>query len=375
MTAAVVLVGITLGSGVIAVVCILFLLSAGVAYYLATDIETPALSRSTDNPLMSPSKGHYWESEAVFNPGAFVYNGKVHLFYRAMGTDGISRIGYAVSEDGVHFDRLPDPVFDRGAGFLLSKGKRVYAPLSYDTTTHPSGGGWGGCEDPRVLIMDNKVYMHFIAFEGWHSIRTALTSLSLADFNAGIWNWSEPLFLSPPDETQKNWVLFPEKIGGKYAILHSIAPYIQIAFVDDLKTFDGTHFIQGSSRSGGRPQHWDKMVRGAGAPPLRTEKGWLLLYHAMNPEEPSVGYKVGAMLLDLEDPTKVLYRSNTPILEAQEWYEHDAKPNVVYASGAVIFGEDLIVYYGGGDKHVGAARTPLTLFLQALTLPENAVEI
>jgi len=112
-------------------------------------------------------------------------------------------------------------------------------------------------------------------------------------------------------------------------------------------------------------------VRGAGAPPLKTPKGWLLLYHGFDERHPEIGYKVGAMLLDLKDPTKVLYRSAEPILESKEWYENDWKPGVTYASGTVIVGSDLLVYYGGGDKCIAVAKADLNEFLESLASDEN----
>jgi predicted GH43/DUF377 family glycosyl hydrolase len=94
--------------------------------------------------------------------------------------------------------------------------------------------------------------------------------------------------------------------------------------------------------------------------------GWLLLYHANDKRDPGK-YKLGAMLLDLNDPTKVLYRANAPLLGPEEWYENDGKPGVVYTCGAVIVNDNLIVYYGGGDKHIAVARANIQEFLKALT--------
>ena len=106
-------------------------------------------------------------------------------------------------------------------------------------------------------------------------------------------------------------------------------------------------------------------MRGAGPPPLKTDQGWLLLYHATDANDPGK-YKVGAMLLDLNDPTKVLYRSPRPILTPLMNYENDGKPGVVYASGAIIKNNDLLVYYGGGDRHVCIAQTPVKILLEWL---------
>lgn len=334
------------------------------------------LERIPRNPVLAPIREHPWESEAVFNPAAFYHDGRVHLFYRALGRDGISRIGYASSPDGIHFDeRQPYPAYEPQET-ALGRGRTLEHNRSY-AIYHPglwvSGGGWGGAEDPRAVTADDKVYLLFTLFQGWNSARVALTSLHLSDFARRDWRWKKTALLSPPDEVHKNWLLFPEKIKGRYAVLHSITPKVAVHYVDDLSEFDNEDvFIQGSGRSGGRATHWDKQVRGAGAPPIKTEEGWLLLYHAVNPEHHN-GYNVGVMLLDLEDPTRVRYRSNVPILVPELWYENDWKPGVIYASGAVVLGDDLFVYYGGGDKYVAAARAPLRDFLRKLTSHEHVV--
>ncbi len=344
-------------------------------YYWYTHVSKPVeLKRFKENPILSPRREVWWESEAVFNPAALYSDGRVHLLYRALGPDGISRIGYASSADGIHFDeRLPHPVFQPDRSFGIPNQNRIYGPLSYSQTSYASGGGWGGCEDPRMVKIDDHVHMTFVAFDGWGFVRVALASILHASFLGKKWNWKQPVLMSPPGEIHKNWVLFPEKINGKYAILHSLTPKILVDYVDNLEAFDGTKFIYGSTRAGGREGEWDNIVRGAGAPPIKTPYGWLLFYHGMNSQEPHIGYKVGAMLLDLDDPTQVLYRSAYPILTPNEWYEHDWKPNVVMATGAVVVGDELLVYYGGGDKHIAAARTDLRDFIRRLQTDEHIV--
>ena len=370
---AVVLAGVALSTfGIILVFIALFLGFSALCAFLFWGKKPPALTRSKKNPILKPIPEHWWESEAVFNPAAFVYDGRVHLLYRAMGVDGISRIGYASSPDGIHFDqRLPYPVYDQGAGFDVSQRSPSYMPLAYNTAQYASGGGWGGVEDPRAVVLDNRLYISFSAFEGWNSIRMTLTSLGLRDLQSERWHWKIPFAISPPGQTHKNWVLFPEKIGGKFAILHALTPRILVAYVDSLE-YLSTHPIQSNNVRSGYPGAWDEFVRGAGAPPIKTNEGWLLLYHGMKPDE-GAGYNVGAMLLDLQDPSKVLYRSAQPILTPTEWYENDWKPGVVYASGAVVFGSDLLVYYGGGDKYTGVARANLHNFLHKLTHKQRAV--
>ncbi|MDZ4226445.1 MAG: glycosidase [Patescibacteria group bacterium] len=332
------------------------------------------LKRQKENPILGPDPAHWWESEAVFNPAAVYDQGRVHVLYRALGQDGISRIGYASSKDGVHFDeRLPYPVFNPTRDFEVPSAARVYGPLSYSQTAYASGGGWGGSEDPRLVAIDDHIHMTFVAFDGWGYVRVALTSILKKDFLKKEWVWKNPALLSPPNEIHKNWVLFPEKIGGRYAILHSITPKILIEYVDSLEEFDAPdRFIRGSTRAGGREGKWDDIALGAGAPPLKTLYGWLVFYHGRSSKQPHIGYKVGAMLLDLDDPRRVLYRSNLPVLEPKEWYENDWKPGVTYASGAVIAGEDLFVYYGGGDKRVAVAKANLRDFLRQLMHGEHA---
>jgi predicted GH43/DUF377 family glycosyl hydrolase len=336
------------------------------------------LHRYGRNPILSPTF-HEWESHAVLNPAAFVDQERVHLLYRAMGPDGISRLGYASSSDGIHFDeRLDKPVFVPGKGFGSPTPNAVHGKKAYDIIENPSGGGWAGCEDPRAVKIDGKVHLSFVAFDGWQFVRQAMTSISLENIHKHKWNWKKPVLVSKPGEIQKNWVLFPEKINGKYAILHGLSPKIHIQYIDDLKELNGKNFINSLPQVGGRgyhdpsrQHHWDNVVRGAGAPPLKTSLGWLQLYHALDKSDPGK-YKIGAMVLDLEDPAKVLFRTNEPILAPKEWYENDGKPGVVYTCGAVILGENLIVYYGGGDKHIAAARANVEQFLNALTAGTQA---
>ncbi|MDE2037890.1 MAG: hypothetical protein KGI69_01530 [Patescibacteria group bacterium] len=335
------------------------------------------LSRHARNPLISPQPHVEWESEGTFNPAAVCDDeGTVHLFYRAIGGDGISRIGYARSPDGLDVSyRSPFPVFNPQPGFGMPDPMRVPGPHGYDIAEHPSGGGWGGAEDPRAVRIGDRVYMTYMAFEGWESMRIAVTSIGLDDLKRRRWAWKRPVLISPARKRNKNWVLFPEKIRGKFAILHGLSPKVLIDYVDSVDDFFGKRQIDSASDHGGwgyadpgRAGHWDRRMRGTGSPPIRTGLGWLVLYHAFDERDPrkAVGYSVGALVLDPDEPTRVLYRSPEPILLPEAPYENDGKPGVVYASGAVVKDGMLHVYYGGGDKHVCAARTPLRSLLDWL---------
>ncbi|MDQ5955630.1 MAG: hypothetical protein QG621_633, partial [Patescibacteria group bacterium] len=344
-------------------------------YWKPATQEKSWLNRSSENPVLGPDPSAWWESEAVFNPAAFVHEGKIHLLYRAIGSDGVSRIGYAMSDDGVHFTRHREPAYDPSGEMLRraaeSRKRLSYTPLSYSPVNYGSGGGWGGSEDPRAVIIDGELHMTFTSFEGWSNVRIMMTTMSLENLSCGLFNWSNGVYLSPPGEVQKNWVLFPEKIKGRFALMHNIYPTVEIAYFTQKQIEDGEYICSRFAREA-RKGAWDTYMRGAGAPPLKTPEGWLLLYHAVDEKEPHK-YKVGALLLDLADPTKVLYRSDTPILEPDHWYENDWKPGVVYASGAVIFNGELIVYYGGGDKYIAAAKANLNDFLYKLTHHQQAV--
>jgi predicted GH43/DUF377 family glycosyl hydrolase len=323
------------------------------------------LERHESNPIIEPREGNYWEMKATFNPGAIYADHRVHLLYRAIGGDDISVLGYASSDDGISFAERPDKPAYVPFSTKATTPKEEQKPLS---SAYFSGGGWnGGCEDPRLTLIGDRVYLTYTAFDGWGSIRIALSSIALQDFLKKNWKWKKPALISPAGEIHKNWVLFPEKIHGKFAILHSISPKILVDYFDNLEDFDEEGAVIRSkydrvSNTGA----WDSWIRGAGPPPLKTKDGWLLLYHAMDLRDPN-RYKLGAMILDAADPTKILYRSHSPILEPDFDYEnHGFKAGVVYSCGAVINEGELYVYYGGADSVTCVAMANLDTFLNEL---------
>src|SRR3990167_8792913 len=183
------------------------------------------------------------------------------------------------------------------------------------------------------------------------------------------WRWKEPIRISPPHQMHKNWVIFPEKIKGQYALLHSLTPKIAIHYCDNLE--DGTLCVDSYYHSNVGSTTWDNWVRGVGPPPIKTVDGWLVLYHAMDTHDPNK-YKIGAMLLDLADPTKVRFRSAYPILEPCLRYEMEGgKAGVVYSCGAAVMDDDtLFVYYGAGDTVLCVAHVNLTDLLTGIKTSE-----
>ncbi|MDE2019341.1 MAG: hypothetical protein KGJ13_03265 [Patescibacteria group bacterium] len=325
--------------------------------------KEPPLHKHESNPIIEPREGNWWEMKATFNPGAVFADNRVHLLYRAIGGNDVSVLGYASSDNGITVtERLDEPAF------VPIVKKKPVSPYPTPRIDYLSGGGWnGGCEDPRLTLIDDRVYLTYTAFDGWGSIRIALSSIGRDDFLAKRWKWKNAMLISPPGEVHKNWVLFPEKINGKFAILTSISPEIMIEYVDDLNEFErDDRFIRSHYDRHANTKSWDSWVRGAGPPPIKTKLGWLLFYHAMDTRDPN-RYKLGAMVLDGSDPTKILYRTRAPILEPDEWYENTGwKSGVVYSCGAVVKDGTLFVYYGGADSVSCVAMADLDKFLDEL---------
>jgi len=297
------------------------------------------MERYVDNPILQPIERHTWESREVFNPAATYLEGKVHLLYRAKGNDNISRIGYASSTDGCHInERLPKP---------------VYAPKAACEKD--------GCEDPRITQIGNQLIMAYTALQEYSHVQIfqiALTTIRKQDFIQKKWNWS-PRKLPFPGIRNKDAVLFPEKIGGRYVMLHRIDPDICIAFSEDLE-----HWCDIKSMMKPRAYGWDNWRIGAGGTPIKLDDYWLVIYHGVSLDR---AYSLGIVLLDAKRPERVLYRSRKPILEPIAPYERFGKvPNVVFSCGNIIIGDELFVYYGAADSVTCVARVKLEKLLTTL---------
>lgn len=319
------------------------------------------LKRFKDNPIIKPNANNSWESRAAFNTAAVYEDGRVHFVYRALGDKDLSVFGYATSKDGVNIDeRLDEPIYIPKEPFE-TPGQRVMASLA---DHYLSGGGYGGVEDPRITKVDDKFYMTYVAFDGATPPRVAITSIKVDDFLARKWDkWERPRLISAPGMVNKNAVIFPEKVNGKYVVFHRVFPNILVDFVDDLEFND---YLKGQYVITPRKDHWDSKKIGAGAPPIKTKDGWLLIYQSVGHQDSS-RYKIGAMVLDINDPTKVLYRSNQPLISPDMPYENEGhKAGVVYPCGAIVKDDNLFVYYGGADTVVCAASENLDKFLYQL---------
>lgn len=278
------------------------------------------LKRFLKNPILRPKKQNDWESKLVFNPAAVYENGLFHLLYRAVGEDNISRIGYAVSANGYEFFRLDKPVFTP-IGILESK----------------------GCEDPRLVSLEGKFYMTYTAYS-LKGVRVSLAS------TRNFIKW-ERFGVVLPDMENKDAVLFPEKIGGRYIMLHRpMDPprSIWIAYSNDLVRWGDFKKVMAPIEG-----RWDGVGIGSASPPVKTERGWLLIYHGIDKDGV---YRLGAALLDLDDPSRVIGRYPEPILEPEEDYELRGEVReVVFGCGICEMEDKYFIYYGAADKVICGA--------------------
>ncbi len=310
------------------------------------------LRRAEENPIIKPIKDHPWESKATFNPGALYLQRKVHIIYRAMSEDNTSTFGYATSEDGVHIDyRSAEP---------------VYTPrVEFEQKGVP--GGNSGCEDPRLTRINDRIYMFYTAYNGKNPPRVAVTYIRVADFLKQKWDWSKPSLITPPQYDNKDAFLFPEAIDEKYLCVHRLGNCIDYDFCANLDArLKGNIWLDEHRWIEPRKGWWDSEKVGAAGPPFRTKEGWLMLYHGVSAD---CVYRVGAVLLDLNNPVKVLARTIYPIFEPEARYEKEGQvPNVVFPCGNVVLGDKLYVYYGGGDSVVGVATVKIGELLRILKL-------
>jgi predicted GH43/DUF377 family glycosyl hydrolase len=307
------------------------------------------LERFSENPIVSPIKDHEWESKSTFNPASLYLDNKFHILYRALNDTDISTIGYAMSTDGFHVDeRLSEPIYTPRAAFEKSETR----------------GGYG-CEDPRLTLIDDRIYMCYTAYGGGGNASVALTSIGKDDFLKKQWNWKMPIVISPPGIFDKNACILSEKINGRYALFHRIDHYIWVDYVDDLE-FEKKKWIEGQVVLRPRPDSWDSLKIGISGPPIKTDEGWILLYHGLSKSDGK--YRLGAVLLDSVDLDQVLSRLDDPILEPEASYETEGeRADTVFPCGVVLKDDKLFVYYGGADTYTAVATIELKKLLKKLT--------
>jgi beta-1,2-mannobiose phosphorylase / 1,2-beta-oligomannan phosphorylase len=332
---------------------------------------TVKFERCPENPIVRP--GLYdWRMATVFNPGVILDDdGKVYLYERAAG--GLRPfhcyIGLLESDDGIHFRHVVDkPVF----------------------TPEMAGCKYGSVQDPRVVKIDGTYYMTY-AYRpyAWNSHPTGLgvPESFQAEFpgfsgrpednqtRSGIAvstdrvHWEHLCWPTPVELDDRDVILFPEKINGRFALLRrplqfvgpeygTETPGVWICFSEDLEHWSDPVLLAASE------QPWENGRIGGSTPPVRTDRGWLVLYHGVEEAYPPtrrVVYRMGAMMLDLEDPTKVLARTRDFLMEPEAYYEKFGLyiPNVIFPTGNIVKDGRLHVYYGAADTAIGLATADL----------------
>lgn len=347
--------------------------------------------RHPANPIVRP--GLYdWRRAVTFNPAVIQAEGRTWMFERAAGSlrPFICALGGLVSDDGVNFTHFRDqPVF----------------------TPAMCGSAIGSVQDPRIVALEGRYWMTF-AYRpyAWSSHPTAVgvpeshetdfpdlppappaAAAGSANVSGGrsdnltrsglavsdnLTDWSFHGWITPPETDDRNVVLFPAKIGGRYAVLRrplhgtgtsaaGSGSHIWISFSDDLQQWSPPELIARGETA------WETNRIGASTPPLQTEHGWLLFYHGVEDADPAqrrVIYRMGAMLLDLEDPRRVIARCPTPLLEPETYYERVGAyiPEVVFPTACLQVGEMLRLYYGVCDTAICLAEAPLAEVLAAV---------
>jgi predicted GH43/DUF377 family glycosyl hydrolase len=323
------------------------------------------LQRYEKNPILIPNEANWWESKAVFNCAILHYENKFHMLYRAIGEYEryISRIGYASSPDGYSFAR---------SNHIALEPTQDYEKY--------------GIEDPRMVEIDNQVYITYVILSAYVTDGAIVEASTALATTTDFLKYTRLRVITSKGSNNKDVVLFPEKMSqqqssvlslssssnnadgaGKYFFLHRPSSWIGSTYgVDKPSIWLGegnalTNFEKHTLLL--KPEEdWEELKVGAGPPPIKTRAGWLVIYHGVSREKV---YSAGAALLDLHDPSKIIGRTKTPILEPKEPYEKLGDVNnVVFPTGACVVDNDkLFVYYGAADKVCCLATADLNYLL------------
>jgi predicted GH43/DUF377 family glycosyl hydrolase len=342
--------------------------------FVKVDEVNPILGPKSSTEFLCPVRKTpvKWEEKDVFNPAAVVQNGKVVLLYRAEDKvgkfAGTSRIGIAYSADGVNFKREATPV--------LYPAEDVFKQYEWE----------GGCEDPRVVQDANGTYyMTYSAWEGTNSYMSIATSKDLK-----TWIKHGPVFRKAAGgKYLKVWAksgaivsklvgdkMVAQKINGKYWMYWGDT-HIFLATSEDLINWTPVTYNQGETRDqtvrpmygdikpifGPRKGKFDSDLVEPGPAPMITKKGILMIYNSRNNErngDPALAhgtYSAGQILLDSNDPTKVLQRSENYFITPDRDFEINGQVNrVCFVEGLVYFKNKWFLYYGTADSKIAVAR-------------------
>lgn len=341
--------------------------------------------RFTENPLLSPAdlkpSRAGLEISCLLNPGVFTFEGKTWLLVRVAERpaqqEGI--ISFPVlKEDGIEIIEIPsdDPELNagdprviryKGVDYLTTlshlrllcseDGIRFYEPEGYPLLQGENTQEAFGIEDCRVSLLDGTYYLTYTAVSEQGVGVGLRTTKDWKHFE------SEGMIIPPHN---KDCAIFEEKINGKFYALHRPSSvdiggnYIWLA-----ESPDGIHWGKHKCIITTRKNSWDSARVGGGAAPIKTEKGWLEIYHGANAAHQ---YCLGAFLLDLLDPSIVIARSEKPIMMPTTTYELSGFfGHVVFTNGHVVKGDELTIYYGAADEFVCGAKFSIAEILNSLS--------
>jgi beta-1,2-mannobiose phosphorylase / 1,2-beta-oligomannan phosphorylase len=327
-------------------------------------------------PILTPRQNIAWESKAVFNPGVVYDNGVFHMLYRSSPAEmmadkprvnrpgmrflhNVSRIGYASSTDGIHFTPKDVPF--------------IAPDQDYDRY---------GCEDPRISKIGDTFYITYTAInrpleDKANPARVRIALASTKDFVA-----VKKYGIIGPEKTSKAAAFFTEPVnGGKIALALTISSdskdsHVAVRYYNTLEQAlhptkqEWKNFLANSQETA-LLQTYSWLERGPelGAPPIKTDKGWLFVYSS---ESMASVWTITAGLADFAKPHKLIARTPGYLLQPVTTYEREGiVPNVTFPSAAVIVGDELWVYYGAGDTVIGLATCKLNKLLDYLEQCKN----
>jgi beta-1,2-mannosidase len=307
------------------------LLASALAIAAAQGMAFGSWHRASETPIIS-RQGTTWQSAGTFNPAVVLHDRKFVMLYRAQDRNGTSRLGYAESSDGLHFTRRPEPV------------------LSPETDYERDGG----VEDPRLVKFGDMYYLTYTGYNKKDAQLCLATSRDLIHWERkgvilpaykGNWNvgWT------------KSGAIVPEKIQGKYWMYFlgtsaDKTDQMGLAYSTDL-----VHWTEATQTPvlPRRPGQFDSRVVEPGPPPIITKDGIVLIY---NGADDKLVYRTAVAVSDPHDPSKLLSRSEKPILAPEKELEKVGQvPNVVFVEGMVLQGSRYLLYYGAADKYIGVA--------------------
>ncbi|QDO94402.1 glycosidase [Formosa sediminum] len=336
------------------------------------------------NPLLSPKdlepSNPNMVITSLLNPGVFEFNGKIGLLVRvaerSIQKEGVLSIPF-YNEEGVieilDFD-LDDPKLNaydarvityNGTDYLTTISHlRLFLSIdgiNFIESKHPSLFGEGiyecfGIEDCRVSKLEAMYYLTYTMVSTYGVGVGLKTTKDWFNFE------NKGMIFSPHN---KDCAIFEEKINGKFYALHRpSSPELGGNYMWIAESPDGVHWGNHKCIAKTRTGCFDSKRLGAGAAPIKTDKGWLAIYHGANETN---RYCLGALLLDLNDPSKLIARSKAPIMEPNASYEHIGFfGNVVFTNGHVVHGDTLKIYYGASDEFVCLAHFSIDEILKTL---------